>query len=128
MAFGPQPTPTYLVLAVIGQGGYGAEAAAPLVRNVFDFLLTNQIGAVKTPKGSNPNTQKAPKSKAPATLPTTTTTGTPTTATPTTATPTLATAQTTPATTPGDHCPGDHHHGHPGGGPVTRRVAAIPVG
>jgi penicillin-binding protein 2 len=94
VAFGPQPTPTYLVLAVIGQGGYGAEAAAPLVRNVFDYLLTNQIGAVKTPKGSNPYTQKAPKSKAPATLPTTTTTSPPGTTSPST------TPQTTPATTP----------------------------
>ena len=31
VAFGPQPaTPPYLVLAVIDQGGYGAQAAAPL--------------------------------------------------------------------------------------------------
>ena len=33
VAFGPNPNPQYVVLAVIDEGGYGAEAAAPLVRN-----------------------------------------------------------------------------------------------
>jgi penicillin-binding protein 2 len=100
VAFGPQPTPTYLVIAVIDQGGYGASAAAPLVRNVFNYLLTNPIGPVKTPKGSNPYKQTAPQSKAPAANPTTTTTSPATTttgATPTTASPTTTTAP--PATT-----------------------------
>ena len=32
VAFGPNPNPQYVVLAVIDEGGYGAEAAAPLVR------------------------------------------------------------------------------------------------
>ena len=76
VAFGPQPTPTYLVLAVIDQGGYGADAAAPLVRNVFDYLLTNPIGPVKYPSGSNQPTVTAPPSNAPASTPTTTTTTT----------------------------------------------------
>ena len=44
MAFGPNPNPQYVVLAVIDQGGYGAEAAAPLVRNIFDYLVTNPVG------------------------------------------------------------------------------------
>ena len=63
VAFGPQPTPTYLVLAVIGQGGYGANAAAPLVRNVFNYLLTNPIGPVKLPTGTNPPKLKAATSE-----------------------------------------------------------------
>ena len=42
VAFGPNPNPQYLVLAVIDQGGYGADAAAPLVRNIFDYIAANQ--------------------------------------------------------------------------------------
>ena len=45
VAFGPNPNPTYLVLAVIDQGGYGAQAAAPLVRNIFDYIVANPLGA-----------------------------------------------------------------------------------
>ena len=41
MAFGPNPNPQYLVLAVIDQGGYGADAAAPLVRNIFNYIVAN---------------------------------------------------------------------------------------
>ena len=41
VAFGPNPNPQYLVLAVIDQGGYGAQAAAPLVRNIFDYIVAN---------------------------------------------------------------------------------------
>jgi penicillin-binding protein 2 len=69
VAFGPNPNPQYLVLAVIGQGGYGASAAAPLVRNIFDYIAANQpqiSSAVKTPTPSNP----------PSTTPPTTTTTT----------------------------------------------------
>ena len=43
VAFGPNPNPQYLVLAVIDQGGYGAQAAAPLVRNIFDYIATNAV-------------------------------------------------------------------------------------
>jgi len=98
VAFGPQPTPTYLVLAVIGQGGYGANAAAPLVRNVFNYLLTNPIGAVKLPTGTNPPNLKAATPNAPASTPTTSTTTTAPSA-PATTTPT--TAVTTTTGTPG---------------------------
>jgi penicillin-binding protein 2 len=71
VAFGPNPNPQYLVLAVIGQGGYGASAAAPLVRNIFNYIAANQpqiSSPVKTPTLSNPPTNS---------LPTTTTTSTP---------------------------------------------------
>jgi penicillin-binding protein 2 len=74
VAFGPNPNPQYLVLAVIDQGGYGAEAAAPLVRNIFNYLVTNPVGAVKTPTPANPPSSSAPASNAPAGTPTTTTT------------------------------------------------------
>jgi penicillin-binding protein 2 len=94
VAFGPQPTPTYLVLAVIGQGGYGANAAAPLVRTIFDYLLTNPVGPIKLPTGTNPPKIKAKVSNPAAAPPTTTTSSPPSTTTPAT------TPQTTPATAP----------------------------
>ncbi len=62
VAFGPNPNPQYVVLAVIDQGGYGAEAAAPLVRNIFDYILANPIGGVKTPTVKSPPTSTAPAS------------------------------------------------------------------
>jgi penicillin-binding protein 2 len=98
VAFGPQPTPTYLVLAVIGQGGYGADAAAPLVRNVFNYLLTNPIGPVKLPTGTNPPKLNAATPNPPASTPTTST-STSTTTTPTSpaTTPTTATPGATPS-------------------------------
>jgi penicillin-binding protein 2 len=100
VAFGPEPHPTYLVLAVIGQGGYGADAAAPLVRNIFDYLLANPVGGVKTPTASNPVSSVAPTTVPPVGTPTTTTTTTPThsTATTTTTAP-AATTTTAPVTT-----------------------------
>ena len=60
MAFGPNPNPQYVVLAVIDQGGYGADAAAPLVRNIFDYLVANPVSAtVKTPTPASPPSQTA---------------------------------------------------------------------
>jgi penicillin-binding protein 2 len=76
VAWGPNPNPQYLVLAVIDQGGYGAQAAAPLVRNIFNYLVTNPVGIVKTPTASNPSSQTAPGTNAPLGTPTTTTTTT----------------------------------------------------
>jgi len=77
VAFGPNPNPTYLVLAVIDQGGYGAQAAAPLVRNIFNYIAANPISAqAKTPTPASPPSQTAPASNAPLGTPTTTTTTT----------------------------------------------------
>jgi penicillin-binding protein 2 len=79
VAFGPNPNPQYLVLAVIDQGGYGASAAAPLVRNIFNYIAANQAlvnSPVKTPTPSSPATNTAPTTNAPLGTPTTTTTTT----------------------------------------------------
>ena len=79
MAFGPNPNPQYVVLAVIDQGGYGADAAAPLVRNIFNYILTNaETSTVKTPTPSSPASMTAPATNPPAGTPTTTTTTAPT--------------------------------------------------
>jgi penicillin-binding protein 2 len=78
VAFGPNPNPTYLVLAVIDQGGYGAQAAAPLVRNIFNYIAANPLSPqVKTPTPAVPPSQTAPKANSPLGTPTTTTTTTP---------------------------------------------------
>jgi hypothetical protein len=55
------------VLCVIAQGGYGADAAAPVVAETFNYLVAHPIGPVKL------KAQLAP--------PTTTTTGPNTTST-----------------------------------------------
>ena len=107
VAFGPNPNPQYVVLAVIDEGGYGAEAAAPLVRSIFDYIVANPIGAVKTPTLKSPPTSTVPASNPPFGTPTTTTTTTTsgvartTTTTTHAATPTHAatTTTTSPATT-----------------------------
>jgi penicillin-binding protein 2 len=91
VAFGPNPNPQYLVLAVIDEGGYGAEAAAPLVRNIFNYLLANPITPVKTPTVTSPASLTAPKFNPPAGTATTTTT----------TAPTAGTTTTTTAPTPG---------------------------
>ena len=89
VAFGPNPNPQYLVLAVIDQGGYGAQAAAPLVRNIFNYLVTNPIAPAKVPTASNPPSETAPATNPPLGAATTTTTPKPgTSTTTTTATPT----------------------------------------
>lgn len=47
VAFGPLPNPQYVVCVVIDQGGYGADAAAPVVRNIFDYLVAHPVTPVK---------------------------------------------------------------------------------
>ena len=64
------------MLAVIDQGGYGAQAAAPLVRNIFNYIAANPSlnGAVKTPTPASPPSQTVPAANPPLGTPTTTTT------------------------------------------------------
>jgi penicillin-binding protein 2 len=78
VAFGPNPNPQFLVLAVIDQGGYGADAAAPLVRNIFNYIGAHQAqlsAPVVTPTPANP------PSSTPVTTTTTTAPGSTTTTT-----------------------------------------------
>ncbi|MGP8008231.1 MAG: penicillin-binding protein 2 [Acidimicrobiales bacterium] len=91
------PTPQYVVVCVIDQAGYGAQAAAPVVRDIYDFLYTHPVGTVAlTPS------QTVVQSPNPVQLvsPTTTTTTTPgkagTGTTPTTTTSTTTTTTTVP--------------------------------
>ena len=47
MGFGPVNHPRYVVLCVVGQGGYGAEAAAPVVAETFNYLVAHPIRPVR---------------------------------------------------------------------------------
>jgi penicillin-binding protein 2 len=46
VGFGPVGHPRYVVLCVIGQGGYGADAAAPVVARTFNYLVAHPVGPV----------------------------------------------------------------------------------
>lgn len=76
VAFGPEPNPEYVVLVVVDHGGYGAQAAAPAVMNVFNYLVTNPVGPVELPTPSAPPSNAPPSVNPPAgaTVATTTTT------------------------------------------------------
>jgi penicillin-binding protein 2 len=49
VGFGPVGDPRYVVLCVIAQGGYGADAAAPVVAETFTYLVHHPIGPVTLP-------------------------------------------------------------------------------
>jgi penicillin-binding protein 2 len=99
VAFGPNPNPQYVVLAVIDQGGYGASAAAPLVRSIYNYLLTNPVKPTTLPTLSTLPNLTAPTPNAPFGTPTTTTTTTPPSGATTTTTTTTTTAPTAGTTT-----------------------------
>jgi penicillin-binding protein 2 len=92
VAFGPVPNAQYLVVCDINQGGYGVDAAAPVVRNIFDYLAAHPV----TPPGIPPATSVM-RSTTPVPVPTAPSTSTATTTTPGGA----ATGPTTTPTAPG---------------------------
>jgi len=55
VGFGPTSHPKYVVLCVIDEGGYGADAAAPVVARTFNYLVAHPVtpvrlkAALKTP-------------------------------------------------------------------------------
>ncbi len=46
VGFGPISRPKYVVVCVIGEGGYGANAAAPVVAEAFNYLVAHPIRPV----------------------------------------------------------------------------------
>jgi len=46
VGFGPTTHPKYVVICVIAQGGYGADAAAPVVAEAFNYLVAHPIKPV----------------------------------------------------------------------------------
>jgi len=49
VGFGPTADPQYVVVCVIDQAGYGATAAAPVVRDIYSYLATHPVGPVAVP-------------------------------------------------------------------------------
>ncbi len=47
-AFGPNPNPKYVVVAIMEESGFGASVAAPAVRRVLEPIATNSVPAVRT--------------------------------------------------------------------------------
>jgi len=46
VSFAPANSPEYMVMCVIGQGGYGADAAAPVVAEIYNFLVKHPAPAL----------------------------------------------------------------------------------
>ena len=70
VAWGPLPNPRYLIAVVVQGGGYGSLAAAPVVRQGFDYLVAHPETAVPLASPASPTSVAAP----PLPPPTTTTT------------------------------------------------------
>lgn len=74
VGFGPTATdPQYVVVSVINQGGYGADASAPVVRQIFAYLANHPETAPGIPPAPSLVQQTGP---IPLPTPTTTTTAT----------------------------------------------------
>ena len=46
VGFGPVAKPQYVVLCVIGEGGYGSVASAPVVAEAFNYLISHPVKPV----------------------------------------------------------------------------------
>jgi penicillin-binding protein 2 len=90
VGFGPEVNPQYVVVCVIDQAGYGATAAAPVVRSIFSYLAAHPVTAPAIPPERGivqSTTAVPPPTTTPASTTTTTTPGTAGTATTTTTRP-----------------------------------------
>jgi penicillin-binding protein 2 len=78
VGFGPVATPQYVVVCVIDQAGFGATAAAPVVRDIYSYLATHPVGpaVVPPPQIATRSTTALPLPTAPVTSTTATTTTT----------------------------------------------------
>jgi membrane carboxypeptidase/penicillin-binding protein len=90
VGFGPTDptpgTPEYVVAVVVDHGGYGAQAAAPAVAQIYNYLYANPVQPVRIPTANNEPSTTPPSTVPPAAATTTTTTTTPTAPTTTTTT------------------------------------------
>ena len=61
VGFGPVQHPKYVVLCVVAQGGYGANAAAPVVARAFNYLVAHPIKPVTLQRNLSVTTTTKPK-------------------------------------------------------------------
>jgi penicillin-binding protein 2 len=85
VGFGPvnhaATEPEYVVAVVVDHGGYGAQAAAPAVAQIYNYLYANPVQPVKLPTAKVQPSSTPPVTVPPAGTATTTTTSTSTTTT-----------------------------------------------
>jgi penicillin-binding protein 2 len=75
VGFGPAQKPKYVVLCVVAEGGYGADAAAPVVAETFNYLVAHPVGPVVLKAQLNlPKTKTKTKTTVKVTTATSTTT------------------------------------------------------
>ncbi len=60
IGFGPTASPQYVVVCVIDQAGYGATAAAPVVRDIYSYLATHPIGPAAIPPPATASRSSTP--------------------------------------------------------------------
>jgi penicillin-binding protein 2 len=69
VGFGPTTHPQYVVLCVVAEGGYGADAAAPVVAQTFNYLVAHPIKPVTLkPQLTAPGSKKTSTSTTTTTL------------------------------------------------------------
>jgi penicillin-binding protein 2 len=96
VGFGPTTHPQYVVLCVIDEGGYGADASAPVVAKTFNYLVTHPVPALTLHAALSTPTK--PKKHSATTTTTSTSTTTTSTSTTTTTAPKKPPATTTTTT------------------------------
>jgi penicillin-binding protein 2 len=85
VGFGPvnhaASEPEYVVAVVVDHGGYGAQAAAPAVAQIYNYLYANPVQPVELPTEAHQPSSVPPTTQPPTGTPTTTTSSTTTTST-----------------------------------------------
>ncbi|HEY1761959.1 MAG TPA: penicillin-binding protein 2 [Acidimicrobiales bacterium] len=76
VGFGPTTHPEYVVICVIDEGGYGADASAPVVAKTFNWLVSHPVPALNlAPALSTPTKSSTTKKKSSTTTTTPATSG-----------------------------------------------------
>ena len=78
VGFGPTTHPEYVVICVIDEGGYGADASAPVVAKTFNWLVSHPVPALNLRPALSTPTKTSTASKKSSSGTTTTTTTAPT--------------------------------------------------
>jgi penicillin-binding protein 2 len=74
VGFGPTNHPQYVVLCVIDEGGYGADASAPVVAKTFNYLYSHPVPGLKLNAALTTPVKKKPSPTTSTSTTTTTTT------------------------------------------------------
>ena len=61
VGFGPTTHPEYVVVCVIAEGGYGSNAAAPVVAKAFNYLHAHPVPALRLTPQLTPPRAKSPR-------------------------------------------------------------------